>query len=345
MSELKEYKCPNCGGRLVFDSQVQKLKCPFCDGAFDVDVFSEGNDYTVENANWNDDDLLMYSCNSCGGQIVADKNTAASSCPYCGNPVVMTGNVSGMYRPKKIIPFRYDKEQAKSAYRNFLKGKTLLPAAFKSEAAIDEIKGIYVPYWIFDGKAQAHIWFDATRTRHYSDSEYNYTETKYYKLFRSGSVRFADVPVDASKNISDLLTESIEPFDHSESKEFNENYLPGFYADKYDVDVSESREVANRRIANSTNSLFASTTSLYDTCIPSSSNIFIQNGKQEYVMYPVWLLNIRYKGKIYSFAMNGQTGKLVGELPSDNGKLASILAAVFVGTMAVASLLQFLFMR
>ena len=199
-----------------------------------------------------------------------------------------------------------------------------------------------MPFWIFGGKANAGMWFDATRNRYWSDANYNYVETSYYKLFRSGSVNFADVPVDASSKISDELTESVEPFDISAAREFTDNYLAGFLADKYDINVEESRDKANSRIANSTTSLFASTTSMYDTCVPSSSSIMINQGRQEYVMYPMWLLNIKYRGKMYTFAMNGQTGKFVGELPADIGKLNGIRIGVFVGVTLLILLLQYL---
>ena len=341
VSQLKDFKCPNCGGRLEFDPKTQKMKCPYCDGTFDPEIFEEGEDYTVTSDTWEDDDAIVYTCRSCGGQIIADKDTAAGSCPYCGNPVVMTGNVSGIYRPKKVIPFLLDKKQAKERYRQFLKGKPLLPDAFKEESTIDEIKGIYVPFWLFGGKANARMWFDATRTRHWNEGEYMCTETSYYKLFRSGSVRFADVPVDASGKIDDLLTESIEPFDVSEAREFSDNYLAGYYADKYDISAEDSVAKANSRIANSTSSLFSSTTVMYETCVPSSSSITINEGRQDYVMYPVWLLNVKYAGKIYSFAMNGQTGKFVGELPTDKGKLIKIVLSVFFGVSAAMSILQY----
>lgn len=315
MSELKDFKCPNCGGRLEFDAKTQKLKCPYCDGTFDAEIFDEDSHCTVSTGSWEDEDIIVYTCRSCGGSIMADKDTAASSCPYCGNPVVMTSNVSGIYKPKKVIPFKLDKKQAKEKYREFLKGKPLLPDQFKSEATIDELKGIYVPYWLFGGKANARMWFDATRVRHWNEGDTLCTETSYYKLFRSGSVRFADVPVDASSKIDDVLTESIEPFDLSDGKEYTDNYLAGYFADKYDITAEESRQKATSRIANSTSALFASTTGAYDSCVPSSSSISINQASQDYVMYPVWLLNVRYNDKMYTFAMNGQTGKFVGELP------------------------------
>ncbi|MBR5341622.1 MAG: hypothetical protein IK151_06830 [Erysipelotrichaceae bacterium] len=342
MSELKDFKCPNCGGRLEFDAQSQKLKCPYCEGTFDPEVFDEGNSFTVAGEKWEDENVLVYTCRSCGGTIMADKETAASSCPYCGNPVVMTSNVSGIYKPKKVIPFLLDKKQAKARYKEYLKGKVLLPDAFTNEATIDEMKGVYVPYWLFDGKASAKMWFDATRNRSWSEGDTICTETSYYKVFRSGSVRFEDIPVDASSKVDDALTQSLEPFDISQSKEFTDNYLAGYLADRYDVGVEESRDKANSRIANSTAALFSSTTGGYDTCVPSSSSMNIASGKQEYVLYPIWLLNVKYLGKLYTFAMNGQTGKFVGDLPYDKGKLTRILITVFAGVTAAATAVQYL---
>ena len=345
MSELKNFKCPNCSGALEFDTKTQKLKCPFCEGTFDPEVFDEGTTYTVNNEEWNDENIVVYSCKSCGGTIMADKDTAASSCPYCGNPVVMSSNVSGMYRPKKIIPFMFDKKEAKKKYKEHLKGKVLLPKAFYSEATIDEIKGIYVPFWVFDGKANARMWFNATKVRYYSEGDYDVTETSYYKLFRSGSVRFKDVPVDASDKVANDLTESIEPFDTKDAKDFNDSYMVGYLADKYNVEAAEAQDKANARITNSTEALFAGTTAGYDSVIPASSNVTINEGNQEYVMYPVWLLNVKYKGEIYCFAMNGQTGKFVGNLPTDNAKLTQIMLSVFAGVTIVVALIQFLMMR
>ena len=345
MSELRDFKCPNCSGALEFDTKTQKLKCPYCDGTFDPEVFDEGTDFRVDNTEWNDENIIVYSCRSCGGTIMADKDTAATSCPYCGNPVVMTSNVSGVYKPKKIIPFMFDKKQAKEKYREHLKGKTLLPAQFTSDAVIDEIKGIYVPFWLFEGKANARMWFDATRVRYYSEGDYDCTETSYYKLFRSGSVRFKDVPVDASSKIDDSLSQSIEPYDNKDAKEFADTYLAGYLADKYDVDIEESRDKANSRISNSTKALLSSTTGLYDTVTPSSSNIVINEGNQEYVMLPMWLLNVKYEGKMYTFAMNGQTGKFVGDLPTDKGKLIRIMLMVFVIVTLIVSGIQFIMMR
>lgn len=345
MSELKDFKCPNCGGRLEFDSASQKLKCPYCDGEYDPETFGEDKGFTIKSDTWdNDNNLNVYTCHSCGGAIIVDENTAATSCPYCGNPVVLQGNVSGGLKPSRIIPFKLNKEAAKNEYRRHLQGKVLLPKTFSSEAIIDEIKGVYVPFWLFDGKANAQIWYDATQVRFWSDADYDYTETSYFKLFRAGRVRFENIPVDASSVIEDEVSQSVEPFDDRELVDFNANYLAGYLADKYDIGAEECKEIADDRIKNSTEALFQATTTNFNTAVPTASRIIINEGYQEYVMMPMWLLNVKYNNKLYKFAMNGQTGKFVGNLPCDKGKMWGIAAGVFAAVTIIAAVIQFFMM-
>lgn len=346
MSNFENFKCPNCDATLAFDAEKQKLSCAHCGGTFDVDSFNEGKDLKIENETWDENNnIVTYTCKSCGGVIMADKNTVSTSCPYCGNPMVLSGNVEGDLKPKRIIPFKYNKEQAKECYKKHLSGKKILPKAFMSDGIIDEIKGIYVPYWIFDGRADGKMWFNATRVRTWSDGSYHYTETSNYKLFRSCKLDFNNVPVDASSKIDDVLTQSIEPFDVNEQKDFNTNYLAGYLADKYDVEADKSKQIAEERMKNSITQSLACMPIGYASCIPTSSSVNITEGSQTYVMYPIWLLNIKWKNKTYTFAMNGQTGKFVGDLPSDNSKLARISILVFLGVTALVSLLQFIFLK
>ena len=332
MAVLQEYKCPCCGGAIEFNSALQKMKCPYCDTEFEMETLASydaelknepASDMTWENAagnQWQDGEaegLNAYVCQSCGGEIVGDENTAATSCPYCGNPVVMMGKLSGSLKPDLVIPFKLDKKAAKAALKKHYGGKRLLPKVFSDENHIDEIKGIYVPFWLFDADAQARIRYKATRVRSWSDSSYNYTETSFFAVTRGGMIAFADVPVDGSTKMADDLLESIEPFDLSEAVDFQTAYLAGYLADKYDVDAEQSMQRANERIRKSTEDAFASTVQGYMTVTTESSSIRLENGTVKYALLPVWLLNTTWNGQQYTFAMNGQTGKMVGNLPMD----------------------------
>ena len=289
---------------------------------------------------------ISYVCKSCGGEIVGDKTTAATSCPFCGNPVVMMGQFSGSLKPDYVIPFQVDKKAAKAALKQHYGGKRLLPKVFKDQNHIDEIKGIYVPVWLFNADADANIRYKATKVRAWSDSNYNYTETSFYAISRGGKIGFERVPVDGSTKMDDALMESIEPYDFTCAVDFQTAYLAGFLADKYDVDSEQSIERANERIKKSTENAFASTVQGYSTVIPESTSIRLQNGKAKYALYPVWLLNTTWNGQRYTFAMNGQTGKFVGDLPLDKGAykkwLFGLTSLIGAAVFAVSYLLWLL---
>lgn len=332
LAVLQEYKCPCCDGAIEFDSSLQKMKCPYCDTEFEMDTLQAYdkvlNEQPEDNMQWDTsagnawdegetDNLSVYVCKSCGGEIVADVTTGATECPFCGNPVVMMGQFSGTLKPDYVIPFKFSKKDAVEALKQHYKGKRLLPKVFKDQNHIDEIKGIYVPFWLFGADADAHIRYKTSRIRTWSDSNYIYTETSYYSVVRGGSISFERVPVDGSTKMDDTLMESIEPYDFKDAVDFQTAYLAGFLADRYDVDSEQSISRANERIRVSTENAFAETVTGYSTVTPVASNIQLQNGVAKYALYPVWLLNTSWKGNKYVFAMNGQTGKMAGDLPMD----------------------------
>lgn len=356
MSAITEQKCPCCGGAVEFDVSSQNLKCPYCGTEFDIAALqqSEANEATVREAdsvNWNNqsagwaagetDGMSVYGCNSCGGEIIADATTGATTCPYCGNQVVVKGQFSGALRPDLVIPFKLDKKAAKEAYKKYLKGKILLPKTFQDENHIEEIKGVYVPFWLFDADVDAKMRYRATRVRHWSDSNYDYTETQYYSIVREGNLGFDRVPVDGSTKMADDLMESIEPFDFTDAVDFQTAYLSGYLADRYDVDAEKSIERANERIKRSTEEVFEGTVRGYTSVVPESKSIKLSGGKAKYALYPVWLLNTAYENKKYTFAMNGQTGKFVGNLPVDKKKYWLFFGA---GTAVITAVVSFLMM-
>ena len=332
MSELKEFKCPACGGTMEFDSKSQKMKCPYCDTELDVSQMEQaaaeenpaqnsqsGNDWQcTSEGEWSENDgMNVYICQSCGGEILADETTGASTCPYCGNRVVMKEKFSGDLKPDYIIPFKYDKKQAKEAYKKHLEKKQFLPKVFKDENHIDEIKGIYVPFWLYDMDANADMEFKAERIRNWSDGDYEYTEINSYKCYRSGSISVDRLPCDGSEKMDDTLMESVEPFDFKDAVPFKSAYMAGYMADRYDVDMSRMRKRAEERAGKTIEENIRRNVAGYDTVIPQRSNVNILNASYSYALYPVWILNTSWNGEKYTFAMNGQTGKMVGNLPVD----------------------------
>ena len=327
------------------------MVCDYCGTSYSVDEFEKLNidesitepislswDQDVEE--FSDDEVVEYVCHSCGGVIVTDKDTSATSCPFCDNPVVMRDHVSGAFRPEYIIPFKLDKEAAKQGLRDHLAGKRLLPKVFTSEHHLDEIKGVYVPFWLFDADVDADMRYSAQRINAWREGNNNVTERSFYTVARDGTISFESIPVDASSKISSTLMESIEPYDFSEVVPFKMSYLSGYYADKYNINEKRAFTRANERIKNSTIQSFEDTVEGYTSVTPSSTNIRLRKGVAHYALYPVWILNTSWDGEKYTFAMNGQTGNFVGDLPVDN---AAYYRMALIRTVVVALILLLVF--
>jgi hypothetical protein len=337
MNDLHEYKCPACGGALAFDTELQMLKCPYCDTTYDPQKMNVASDEDVANNAMSADstqqgqnELFIYLCNSCGGEIVADASTGATSCPYCNNPVVMIGQFSGTVRPNYILPFKLDKKRAVAALKRHYRKKPFLPSVFTTQNKINDIKGIYVPFWHFSAFTEASIEYTGQKIKTWSDSNYEYTETSRYKIVREGAVSYSYVPVDASWKMPDDLMNSLEPYDLNEAVGFNTAYMAGFLADKFDVDRESSEPRANQRMSLSTERSFSESITGFQRLNITHKSINFSDVTAQYIMLPVWYLSTTWNGEEYVFAMNGQTGKLIGELPVDKNKskLATFLLTI-----------------
>jgi len=328
---LQQYKCPCCSGAIEFNPNAQRMKCPYCDTEFDMDTLlqydadlssdsTDSMEWDTEHGEWQEDEasgMRIYSCESCGGQIIVDDTTAAASCPYCDNPVVMMGQFKGTLKPQYVIPFKLDKQAAIDALMKHLEGKKFLPKVFKEQNHIDEIKGLYVPFWLFDTRSEGGARYSATKVHTRRSGNYRITETEHFSVVREGKMAFDNVPVDGSTKMPDELMESVGPYDIREAVPFQTAYLAGYFADKYDVSAEASVGRANERVRESVMENFRATVSGYSSVQCESDNVRLINAKAKYALYPVWMLSTSWEGQNFIFAMNGQTGKFVGNLPCD----------------------------
>ena len=283
-------------------------------GAQSADVWgAEGHEGWTPEA----DGLQAYNCPSCGADLICDETTAATACPYCDNPTIIPAQLHGVLKPDYVIPFKLQKEDAIAALKEHYKGRPFLPQVFKDENHLDEIKGVYVPFWLFDGVARGTASYEATKSIVYPAGEFMVTETSHFNVLREGSVSFSSIPVDASKKMDDSYMDSLEPYDYSEMKPFSTAYLPGFFADKYDDTVEECGHRASTRAENTLVDALRNTVVGYESVLERGSNVALADGGVKYALLPVWLLNTTWNGEKFVFTMNGQTGKFVGHLPSD----------------------------
>ena len=280
------------------------------------------------------------NCPSCGAEVIGEPSMIATSCPYCGNPTVITDRVEGALKPDFVIPFKVSREEAKAALANFYKSKRLAPKSFGSESHLEKIAGMYVPFWLFDCNADVDMAFRATNVQVWSDAQYNYTKTDHFIVRRGGNISFEKIPVNGSTRMAANYMEAIEPYDYSELKPFNSGYLAGYMADRYDQDAVDCMPRADERAKNSSQAAFQDTVHGYASVALENSSIHMDSGKIYYALLPVWMLNTKYKGEMYTFAMNGQTGKLIGDMPADKGRSWAMFGIIFAIVFAVLFLIS-----
>lgn len=363
--QLTNYQCPNCNGPLQYDPKIKKLKCNSCGSSFTTtqidnyyyqanrDALSvddkEAQKEAAESLQWSEEEaktMRAYNCPSCGAQLIADETTAATSCPYCGNPTVVPLQFEGSLKPDYIIPFKLVKSDAVDRLKQFYKGKPLLPKTFTEENHIEEIKGVYVPFWLYDGVADAHLRAMAERSTSHQTHDEIITHTDHFRVERDGSVHFEKIPADASSKMPDDFMDSIEPFDYKDLQPFQMSYLPGYLADKYDVSSEDDAERVDVRIKNSSIQMLENSIVGYQSHFVEWKNVSINPGNVHYAFLPVWILSTQYKDKNYLFALNGQTGKVVGdELPTDYGKMVLYFILITVILMAIFFLIFFVLLK
>lgn len=382
-TQVTNYQCPACTGPLHYSAKSGKLECDYCGSSFDVAEIealyarkeaeaaaakhaadakaeaaqaakAEAAEAAAASGGWDTSDLSrdwgaeadglrVYSCPSCGAELICDQSTAATACPYCGNPAIVPGQFSGALRPDYILPFRLSKDDAVQALRAHYKGKPFLPRSFTSANHIEQIQGVYVPFWLFDGGAEGAASYRASNTNVYETGDYEITETRHYHVVRAGSLAFEKIPVDASSKMPDDHMDSIEPFDYAQLRPFSTAYLPGYLADKYDVTIDDSRDRADTRCRETLAQALRDTVTGYGACVTEREDIALRRGKVHYALLPVWMLSTKWHGQDFLFAMNGQTGKLVGDLPTDRGRFWGMFAAIAAPlTVALTAILQFL---
>ncbi len=354
------YKCPNCGAPLAFNIEKQNWSCDFCLSEFSEKQMrgmgqdasektdERGRDYTHKSYHteaWRvpqgerfDNDTQAYSCPSCGGKIITDRNTVATFCPYCRNPAVMASRLEDERRPSRLVPFKLDKQHVIAAMKNAVRRKPLLPSAFRRQIDRGEVTGLYAPYWLFGAQAKGFISGRGTRIHVWRDSKYEYTKTDTYLVERGGDMVYDDIPVDGSTRLDDGLMRALEPFDMHEMRDFLTSFLSGHFAEDYDVDAASAADTAFERMENYTEQTLRGMVSGYSGFTIENSICRRSGENCSYVMLPVWLYTSRFNGKTYTYAMNGQTGKLSGRLPVS----AARAAVWFTGLFAAISGLSLL---
>ena len=326
------YQCPSCGAPLAYGAESGKLECKACGNSYELDALEAMNE-SQETSSIQFDmptdtfeaseaaHMQAYICQGCGAELMTEETTTATECPYCGSPTILPERINGGVKPEMVIPFTVTKEQAQKQFEDYFKGKKLMPNIFlNSRNRIAEMRKLYVPYWLFDCTAGGSVVYDAQKKHIRREGEWEVTYTDHYFVRRSGMMGFDGIPVDGSEKLDNKITESLEPYDMSAAVPFVPAVLAGALADHADVDSAECENRARQRVENSMEQALRSTVTGYTSVTPRQRSFHTEEGKVTPVLMPVWLITTEKDGKTYTFAINGQTGKLTCDVPADTAK-------------------------
>lgn len=322
------YECPNCGGNLRYDISSKMMACASCDSKFDPYEVSDKNGAQEQE----EFEVTVFRCPQCGGEIYSTDNTAAGFCTFCGSSAVLESRLRKEHRPKYIIPFRQTKEQCKKSYMKMMGKAVFAPKELKSEKHINEFRGIYMPYWIYDvAQGGGDVQLTGTTEKRRGD----YIITSYYNLNLDLNAEYDGIAYDASSSFSDTISSNLAPFDTKEMKEFTPAYLSGFYADTSDVDTSLYAEDAENFALEETEKFIEGYPNLRKYSIEEKGKalrwkLHSTVGQVDGAMFPVWFMAYKNKGRVAYAAVNGQTGKVVADLPVDIPKYLGASAVLTV---------------
>ena len=322
-----EHRCPTCHSSISYDPKLDKWKCKYCYNSFTIDEINKYNDKKKNVEEYNG--YVSYKCESCGAEIIVDENTSATFCVYCGNTAILKSKLTGKFNPTSLIPFKTEKEDAIKAFKALSKGRPLIPNEFLDEKNIEKIRGVYVPFWLYDVNVAGDVEMLGKRVKKYTDGYQSVTLVDRYEITRGGTMRFNSIPIDGSSRFDNDIMNSIEPYNYNELVPYNQAYLSGFYAEKYDLEGEVLFNEVAVRALNSAEDYFVATARTYKDVTVVENKLKAEELHKEYVLLPVWMLNIKYKNKLYKFSMNGQTGECVGNIPVDKGKVIKFLIIIF----------------
>lgn len=340
-TKIIDTKCPSCQAVITFNPKLGIFKCDYCGSEFKASDIKDMDD----EKNRTDEESIAYvnyNCPDCGAEIIADENTSATFCVYCGNTSIIKSRLTGEFAPSKIIPFKKTKEEAIEAFKSLKKGRRLIPKEFINEKNIEKITGVYIPFWLYDIDVFGTVNIDAKRVNSWTSRNIRYTKTDFYDVIRSGKMDYYKVPVDGSTRFDNDIMNSIEPFDYSQLEDYNHAYLSGFLAEKYDVNSEDARNDAKERCLSSTRDQMLSSAVGYSSKMIMKDSLDIKEINHEYVLLPVYMVNVKYKDEMYTFAMNGETGEFVGNIPLDKKKTILLLVISFVVIFVIGLIISYL---
>ncbi len=327
--EETDRKCPCCGGVMDFDPNTGGLLCPYCGNAEEIKPVQEGKKCAVkeqdlrdaentENCDWGAEKKTV-TCKSCGAVSIYDDLVISNECPYCGSNQVMEEKGANSLAPGGVCVFKVDAKSAGKKFKSWIGGKFFCPSKAKKSARPEAFKGVYLPAWTFDSDTFTQYTAKYGKDRTYTDSDGDtHTTTDWYSTSGTHREFVNDHTMIATERYDKNIFSSILPFVTEDNLQYKPEYVAGFISERYTVGLKDSWEKAKDQIyallkRNVTSEIKNRHNA--DQVKHLEMQTQFSNIQYKYLLLPVWISSFTYKGKVYNFMVNGQTGKVGGKTP------------------------------
>jgi len=330
--QTERFLCPSCGGNMVFEPKKQKLVCLYCSNESEVNFektnIIENDFYTAEhtkNANWGNEKRII-KCESCGALTILDENSTAQFCAFCGSShIIKTEEAAGIV-PESLIPFLISKDKAEELFSNWIKKLFFAPRALRTSYNINKMNGIYIPFWTYDSEtfsdytAERGTYYYVTETEWVGQGAERKQVTKQVRKtswsVTSGNYSkfFNDILINASSQIDKHIMSKLEPFNLNELVQYKPEFLSGFLAERYSINLKSGWNLAQEKIESSLRDELRQHIGGDEVRNLSFSTSY-DAVKFKHILLPIWISAYIYKVKVYRFMINGQTGEVDGESP------------------------------
>ena len=331
-------KCPNCGAPINFNRATELWECIYCGKKYSQEEMqklniSVSNIPTTINTNQGIKkrlgEMILYHCADCKADIMSDENSFLETCVYCTSSNITKSKTNEGVAPTKIIPFKITEEEAIKKFQDIAKKRPLMPQVFHNPDNLEFVKGIYIPFWTYDIETDCKVNLTATDKTTWKESGYTYEKLDKYLVKKEGSMSFSGIITDASTHFDDNLMDSLEPFDFNELVDYNPTYLTNYLVEKYDIESNETLNRAKNKAIETSIEVIKTSVKHQNKNIDKQENI-ANKLNEDYIFLPFWIANIKYKEKIYTFAINGQTGKIVCDIPLSKKRVVLLSIIIFL---------------
>ncbi|OMH36177.1 hypothetical protein BGP75_10395 [Motiliproteus sp. MSK22-1] len=347
-----EFKCRQCGAKLTYSPGTESLICEYCDHRNDIPRTEDDIEELDFNSYLKDvlqqestEERLVVKCGNCGAEATSEANIVSQNCLFCDTEIVTTAQSVKVLKPRSLLPFAITRQTAKQKYTDWLKDLWFAPSSLKRKARLDvAVNGIYVPYWTYDsdtlsfytGQRGIYYYVTETRTRTNSDGDREtYTtqvrKTRWYSVSGTVTNEFDDVLVLASESLPKKYAEELEPWDLHNLVSYKDDYLSGFKAESYHIDLAKGFENAKVIMSDTIRETIRRHIGGDEQRI-SSVKTQHSNVTFKHILLPVWLSAYRFQKKVYRFMVNARTGEVQGERPWSWVKITlAVLVVVGLG--------------